>query len=101
MSNETAGEHYTPREAIRLMVNLLFAEVADALSGQRPVGTIFWFEQRRPMVMESSEARVVALNNDFDQYRIVLEKIADDMIVDRHEANGMLFDAYFSKPEVR
>ncbi|MBF0537200.1 MAG: SAM-dependent DNA methyltransferase [Nitrospirae bacterium] len=26
MSNETAGEHYTPREVIRLMVNLLFAE---------------------------------------------------------------------------
>jgi type I restriction enzyme M protein len=23
MSNETAGEHYTPREVIRLMVNLL------------------------------------------------------------------------------
>ena len=25
-SNETAGEHFTPREVIRLMVNLLFAE---------------------------------------------------------------------------
>ena len=25
MSNETAGEHYTPREVIRLMVDLLFA----------------------------------------------------------------------------
>ena len=23
------------------------------------------------------------------------------MTVDRHEENGMLFDAYFSKPEVR
>jgi type I restriction enzyme R subunit len=43
----------------------------------------------------------VALNNDFDQYRIVLEKMADDMIIDRHQANGMLFDAYFAKPEVR
>jgi type I restriction enzyme M protein len=41
MSNETAGEHYTPREVIRLMVNLLFAEDADALSGQRPVRTIY------------------------------------------------------------
>ncbi len=29
-SNETAGEHFTPREVIRLMVNLLFAE-DDAL----------------------------------------------------------------------
>jgi type I restriction enzyme M protein len=41
MSNETAGEHYTPREVIRLMVNLLFAEDTDALSGQRPVRTIY------------------------------------------------------------
>ena len=26
LSNETAGEHFTPREVIRLMVNLLFAD---------------------------------------------------------------------------
>ena len=41
MSNETAGEHYTPREVIRLMVNLLFAEDTEALSGERPVRTIY------------------------------------------------------------
>ncbi|MBU1898004.1 type I restriction-modification system subunit M [Myxococcota bacterium] len=33
-SNETAGEHFTPREVIRFMVNLLFAEDDDVL--QRP-----------------------------------------------------------------
>ena len=32
LSNETAGEHFTPREVIRLMVNLLFIEDDDALS---------------------------------------------------------------------
>jgi type I restriction enzyme M protein len=32
LSNETAGEHFTPREVIRLMVNLLFVEDDDALS---------------------------------------------------------------------
>src|SRR5450759_1826992 len=31
LSNETAGEHFTPREVIRLMVNLLFSEDDDAL----------------------------------------------------------------------
>ncbi len=31
-SNETAGEHYTPREVIRLMVNLLFIADDDALT---------------------------------------------------------------------
>jgi type I restriction enzyme M protein len=32
LSNETAGEHFTPREVIRLMVNLLFIEDDDALN---------------------------------------------------------------------
>jgi type I restriction enzyme M protein len=41
MSNETAGEHYTPREVIRLMVNLLFAEDTDALTGPAPVRTVY------------------------------------------------------------
>ena len=31
-SNETAGEHFTPREVIRLMVDLLFIEDADLLT---------------------------------------------------------------------
>jgi type I restriction enzyme M protein len=41
MSNETAGEHYTPREVIRLMVDLLFAEDTEALSGPAPVRTVY------------------------------------------------------------
>lgn len=32
LSNETAGEHFTPREVIKLMVNLIFIEDDDALS---------------------------------------------------------------------
>ena len=32
LSNETAGEHFTPREVIRLMVNLLFIEDDDILT---------------------------------------------------------------------
>jgi len=41
MSNETAGEHYTPREVIRLMVNLLFAEHRDELKGKGIVRTVY------------------------------------------------------------
>lgn len=32
LSNETAGEHFTPREVIRLLVNLLFNSDRDALT---------------------------------------------------------------------
>jgi type I restriction enzyme M protein len=41
MSNETAGEHFTPREVIRLMVNILFSEDDDALRGTAPVRTMY------------------------------------------------------------
>jgi type I restriction enzyme M protein len=41
LSNETAGEHFTPREVIRLMVNLLFIEDNDALTKPGTVRTVF------------------------------------------------------------
>jgi type I restriction enzyme M protein len=41
LSNETAGEHFTPREVIRLMVNLLFAEDDEVLTGPGVVRTLF------------------------------------------------------------
>lgn len=37
ISNETAGEHFTPRDVIRLMVNLLFIEDSDILTPGKPV----------------------------------------------------------------
>ena len=41
MSNETAGEHYTPREVIQLMVNLLFAEHTEELQGKGLIRTVY------------------------------------------------------------
>ncbi|WP_258071477.1 type I restriction-modification system subunit M [Xanthomonas arboricola] len=42
ISNETAGEHFTPREVIRLMVGLLFIEDDDVLTpGNAVVRTIY------------------------------------------------------------
>ncbi len=41
MSNETAGEHYTPREIIRLMVSLLLAEHKDELQGKGKIRTVY------------------------------------------------------------
>ncbi|MEZ4225966.1 MAG: class I SAM-dependent DNA methyltransferase [Polyangiaceae bacterium] len=41
LSNETAGEHFTPREVIRLMVNLLFVEDSEALTKPGIVRTLY------------------------------------------------------------
>jgi type I restriction enzyme M protein len=40
LSNETAGEHFTPREVIRLMVNLLFIDDAEILTKPGIVKTL-------------------------------------------------------------
>jgi type I restriction enzyme M protein len=41
LSNETAGEHYTPREVIRLMVDLLFTTDDEALTKPGIVRSIY------------------------------------------------------------
>lgn len=39
--NEDAGQHYTPREVIELMVNILFCDDNDVLSGNNVAKTIY------------------------------------------------------------
>ncbi|MEP6732890.1 MAG: class I SAM-dependent DNA methyltransferase, partial [bacterium] len=41
LSNETAGEHFTPREVIRLMVNLIFIEDDQALNTPNIIREIY------------------------------------------------------------
>ncbi len=41
LSNETAGEHFTPREVIRLMVNLLFLNDKEILTKKGIVKTLY------------------------------------------------------------
>ena len=39
--NEDAGQHYTPREVIQLMVNILFYDDSDVLAGNNVAKTIY------------------------------------------------------------
>jgi type I restriction enzyme M protein len=41
LSNETAGEHFTPREVIELMVNLIFDEDDEVLTQEGAVRTVY------------------------------------------------------------
>ena len=43
----------------------------------------------------------MALNNDYDQFKVFLEPKLEGKIVDRHESNDVLFQAFFDKPEFR
>ena len=40
-SNETAGEHFTPREVIQLMVSLLFSEDSNSLTQEGIIRTLY------------------------------------------------------------
>ena len=41
MSNETSGEHYTPRDEVRLLVSLVFSGSKDDLKGEGKVRSLF------------------------------------------------------------
>ncbi|MFI6358234.1 N-6 DNA methylase [Streptomyces sp. NPDC050743] len=63
-SNETAGEHFTPREVIRLMVNLLVAPDADALSIPGVVRTVMDPACGTGGMLSAAEDHIKALNPD-------------------------------------
>ncbi|MCP1384059.1 type I restriction-modification system subunit M [Runella salmonicolor] len=41
MSNETSGEHYTPRDVVKLLVALVFSENKEDLEGEGKIRSIF------------------------------------------------------------
>ncbi|MGL5850363.1 MAG: type I restriction enzyme subunit R domain-containing protein, partial [Phycicoccus sp.] len=58
-----------------------------------------WVDQQWTVVMEDPQMRVVAEHNDRSQYEMVLEQKVKDLLVDRHEKNGVLFDLFFANPD--
>ncbi|MFI6413619.1 N-6 DNA methylase [Streptomyces sp. NPDC050585] len=63
-SNETAGEHFTPREVIKLMVNLLVAPDADALTVPGVVRTVLDPACGTGGMLSAADDRIKALNQD-------------------------------------
>ncbi|MEU8624437.1 class I SAM-dependent DNA methyltransferase [Streptomyces sp. NPDC048669] len=63
-SNETAGEHFTPREVIKLMVNLLIAPDSDALSLPGVVRTVMDPACGTGGMLSAAEEHIKALNPD-------------------------------------
>jgi len=64
LSNETAGEHFTPREVIRLMVNLLFIEDDAALSKPGVVRSIYDPTAGTGGMLSVSEEHLTSQNPD-------------------------------------
>jgi type I restriction enzyme M protein len=62
LSNETAGEHWTPRDAIRLMVNLLFIEDDEALTKPGVVRSIYDPTLGTGGMVSTAEEHLMSLN---------------------------------------
>ncbi len=64
LSNETAGEHFTPREVIRLMVNILFAGDRDLLAKKGAIATLYDPACGTGGMLSVAEDHLRALNPD-------------------------------------
>lgn len=95
-SNEEAGEHYTPRDAIRLMVDLLFAEDNEALLEPGTVRTIYDPTAGTGGMLSVAEERLLERNPDA-RLRLYGQEINDqsyaicksDMIVKGQDADNI------------
>jgi len=62
LSNETAGEHFTPREVIRLMVNLIFIEDDQALTQAGIVRSLYDPTAGTGGMLSVAEEHLVGMN---------------------------------------
>jgi type I restriction enzyme M protein len=67
-SNETAGEHFTPREVIKLMVDLLIAPDAETVAGEGQVINILDPACGTGGMLTTAEDRIKAINPKAEVY---------------------------------
>jgi type I restriction enzyme R subunit len=90
-------QHEQPTEPLSALIAALNERFGMDLTDADRI----WFEQQEAHLRADDDVRVVALNNDFQQFKVFLEPRVEDKIVDRQQANDTLFQAYFDKPEFR
>ncbi len=104
LSNETAGEHFTPREVIRLMVNLLFIDDDELLTTPGIVKTLFDPACGTGGMLSVAEDHLRTLNPDarlavFGQ-ELNPETYAvcrSDMLIKGQDASNIVFGNSFSE----
>ncbi|MEJ7784537.1 MAG: class I SAM-dependent DNA methyltransferase [Solirubrobacteraceae bacterium] len=97
-SNETAGEHFTPREVVRLMVNLLVDGDEDSLGDPGAIRSVFDCACGTGGMLSEAEAHIRALNPSaqVDLYGQELNEESfaiclADMLVKGQDATNIVF----------
>jgi type I restriction enzyme M protein len=103
-ANETAGDHFTPREVIRLMVNLLFEPDGDILTKKGIVKTLYdpacgtggmlavaddYLRELNP------DARLEVFGQDWNKESYAV--CGSDMLIKGHTIEHIAFGSSFSK----
>ncbi|MCG3757113.1 class I SAM-dependent DNA methyltransferase [Amycolatopsis sp. Poz14] len=93
-SNETAGEHFTPREVIELMVNLLIAPDADTVAGEGQVINILDPACGTGGMLTAAEDHIKSINPKAEVYLFGQEINAEswavcqsDMLMSNHRGD--------------
>lgn len=104
LSNETAGEHFTPREVIRLMVNILFLNDGDALSKPGVIKTLYDPACGTGGMLSIAEEYVIEHNKDAQLKVFGQELNAEsyaickaDMLIKGQDAGNIKFGNSFSQ----
>ena len=103
-ANETAGDHFTPREVIRLMVNLLFAPDSDTLTKKGIVKTLFDPACGTGGMLAVADEYLRELNPDAslevfgqDWNKESYAVCGSDMLIKGHDIEHIVFGSSFSK----
>lgn len=103
-SNETAGEHFTPREVIRLMVNLLLVEDTDALTEPSVIRSIYdpacgtggMLSVAEEYVRElNPKAKLVAFGQELNPESFAVCK--SDLLIKGQDASNVAFGNSFTE----
>ncbi len=83
----------------------LLSQLIDGLNERFGAGLgeadLIWFEQQQIELRSDHDVRAVALHNDEQQFSVFLKPRIEQAIVERHQANGELFESYFASDERR
>lgn len=103
-ANETAGDHFTPREVIRLMVNLLFEPDGDVLTKKGIVKTLYDPACGTGGMLAVADEYLRELNPDAslevfgqDWNKESYAVCGSDMLIKDHDIDHIAFGSSFSK----
>jgi type I restriction enzyme M protein len=108
-SNENPGEHFTPREIIRLMVNLLFVQDLEILKRQRIIKTIYdpacgsggMLTEAKEWIIESvnKTANIELFGQEVNPETFAVCK--SDMLIKGEKAENIKFGSTLSNDQLR